>query len=514
MKEIENFKQLSEDLSTGKNLILDYNNNEIECTKYGIKKPKYSRNITGQNNYQTRLNKGLINKVEYGPVQYFPFSSRLLGSSMYPRPLSIPFIKNENKDEKLILEEIKKNSFYNLSNNKKLFALERNKSDLPSYFCVKLGLESQKDKKHLIGLFSSEIENTKKKYRYEPKYYKKDSIFKALTQNKNIFENNLSKDMINGEKIPFATQKDIGNKFKLIKKLIVKNSINANNAEEKEINREEYEKLYKIKKIKEMTHQNFFNRNNMNSKKTNLSMYNKSKNENISNKENIIQNMKSLSGPRKVYYNPKGKSRQKDLNASSTDDKQISFQNTLNKSIKFNSTITTCYNYNSDNNFTNNESKISKNIPTSKNEIYSPKSIITLKRTISDFNKNMLNKLKDDSKINLEDNYDIDSNNIKDNKNKKIRNLKEIKENCLHETELMKGFKNDINIELLNKEPKKLIPPNYISPLTIYKREIEMFIKVNPIEHQNEIKRKLFDDKILRKKLQNKQYFERIKIKK
>ena len=320
--------------------------------------------------------------------------------------------------------------------------------------------------------------------------------------------------MINGEKIPFATQKDIGNKFKLIKKLIVKNSINANNAEEKEINKEEYEKLYKIKKIKEMTHQNFFNRNNMNSKKTNLSMYNKSKNENISNKENIIQNMKSLSGPRKVYYNPKGKSRQKDLNASSTDDKQISFQNTLNKSIKFNSTITTCYNYNSDNNFTNNESKISKNIPTSKNEIYSPKSIITLKRTISDFNKNMINKLKDDSKINLEDNYDIDSNNIKDNKNKKIRNLKEIKENCLHETELMKGFKNDINIELLNKEPKKLIPPNYISPLTIYKREIEMFIKVNPIEHQNEIKRKLFDDKILRKKLQNKQYFERIKIKK
>ena len=26
----------------------------------------------------------------------------------------------------------------------------------------------------------------------------------------------------------------------------------------------------------------------------------------------------------------------------------------------------------------------------------------------------------------------------------------------MHETELMKGFKNDINIELLNKEPKKL----------------------------------------------------------
>ena len=173
MKEIENFKQLSEDLSTGKNLILDYNNNEIECTKYGIKKPKYSRNITGQNNYQTRLNKGLINKVEYGPVQYFPFSSRLLGSSMYPRPLSIPFIKNENKDEKLILEEIKKNSFYNLSNNKKLFALERNKSDLPSYFCVKLGLESQKDKKHLIGLFSSEIENTKKNIDMNPNIIKK-----------------------------------------------------------------------------------------------------------------------------------------------------------------------------------------------------------------------------------------------------------------------------------------------------------------------------------------------------
>ena len=41
-----------------------------------------------------------------------------------------------------------------------------------------------------------------------------------------------------------------------------------------------------------------------------------------------------------------------------------------------------------------------------------------------------------------------------------------------------------------------------------------MFIKVNPIEYEKEMKRKLFDEKLLKKKLQNKRIFERIKFSK
>ena len=86
-------------------------------------------------------------------------------------------------------------------------------------------------------------------------------------------------------------------------------------------------------------------------------------------------------------------------------------------------------------------------------------------------------------------------------------------ENCEHETELLKGFQLPINLET-DEEPKKMKPPNYISPATVYKKEIEMFIKVNPIEYEKEMKRKLFDEKLLKKKLQNKKIFERIKFSK
>ena len=41
-----------------------------------------------------------------------------------------------------------------------------------------------------------------------------------------------------------------------------------------------------------------------------------------------------------------------------------------------------------------------------------------------------------------------------------------------------------------------------------------MFKKVNPIEYEKELKRKLLDDKMLLKKLQNRKIYERIKIKK
>ena len=230
---MENYKQLTEDLATGKNLLLDYNNNEIECTKYGLKKPKYSRNITGQSSFQNRFNKGLMKKIKYDPSQYLPGSNRLLGSPMFPRPISIPFYNQENNKEKSLLDEIRKEALYNVSKNKKLFLMEKNKSNLPNYFCTKLAVDSPKSRKRLINLFKSEIDNRKKKYRYQAKYYKKDSIFRGLDHQKNCMENNLTKDLFNGEKIPFTTQKDINIKFKVVKRLIVKNGFNRMHIEMK-----------------------------------------------------------------------------------------------------------------------------------------------------------------------------------------------------------------------------------------------------------------------------------------
>ena len=114
--------------------------------------------------------------------------------------------------------------------------------------------------------------------------------------------------------------------------------------------------------------------------------------------------------------------------------------------------------------------------------------------------------IKDDE-TNLNDISDMNE------RNKKIRNLKELKDYCEHETELLKGYKAPEIIET-NEEIINIKPPNYISPETVYKKEMELFIKVNPIEYEKEMKRRLFDEKLLKRKLQNKKIFERIKFSK
>ena len=505
MEEIKNYKQYYEDLSTGKNLLLDYNNSQLECTKLGTIKPSYSRNITGQNTFQARLEKGLINKIQYDrPNHYIPFSNRLIGSWMYPRPLSIPFVNsensNENNKEKILIDEIKKEDMYKTSKNKEFFQKGINKNEIPNFLCVKLAIDSIKDKQRLISLMESEIDNRKKLYRYEPKYYKKDGIYRGLTHHKGALENNMTKNMFNGEKIPLTTQKDINNKFYVIKKLIIKNGMNKMHSTQEEVNKEEYKKLYRIKRIQEMTSQNFFKNINLDTKT------------NINNRNNNSRIKQSFSVPRNNKYgsdfNINNKTRRQNIENSNLDSatqNQNEVKNntsTFNKSIKFNSTITTCYNYNVTN---NNESKLS-NSRISKNDIYSPKSLHALKRSLSDFHPHFKGEgEKEDTSIF----NDINTMNEK----KKIRNLKEMKKKYEHETELIKGFQMPFKEEL-NIEPKKYKPPNYISPATVYKKELEMFIKVNPIEHEKEMRKKLFDDKLLQKKMQNKKIFERVRFKK
>lgn len=508
MEEIKNYKQIYEDLSTGKNLLLDYNNNQFECTKLGTKKPNYFREITGQDSYQARLENGLITKIQYDkPNHYNPFSNRLVGSLMYPRPLSIPFFNNENNNEgnkeKILLDEIKKEDLYKTAKNKKIFLKEKNKNEVPNFLCMKLAVDSPKDKKRLISLLKNEIDNRKKKYRYQPKYYRRDGIYQGLSQHKKDFENNLNKNMYNGEKIQNTTQKDINNKFHVIKKLIIKNGLNKMHANKEEVNKEEYNKLYRIKKIQEMTNQNFFKRNDLSLKS------------NINNRNNNSKLKQSFSVPRnnnmygKVFRDNKIRRRLKkddsNLDSMTQNQNDIKYNiSTFNKSVKFNSTVTTCYNYNTTN--YNNESKLS-NTKISKNEVYSPKSLHALKRTLSDFHPCFSN-------YNSGENDEIifkEINTMKENKI--IRNLKEMEKNCEHENELIKGYQIPMKEEL-NIEPIKYKSPNYVSPATIYKKEMELFIKVNPIEHEKEMRRKLFDEKLLKKKMQNKQIFERVRCKK
>ena len=121
---------------------------------------------------------------------------------------------------------------------------------------------------------------------------------------------------------------------------------------------------------------------------------------------------------------------------------------------------------------------------------------------------------KNEEKKNIEDEEVLDLNDSNEiNKKKQIRKLKEIKEDCEHENKLMKGYQSLSESEEFEENVNRKLP-NFASPITVYKKEIEMFKKVNPIEYEKELRKKLNDDKMLMKKLQNRKIYERIKIKK
>ena len=93
---------------------------------------------------------------------------------------------------------------------------------LHKYFCVKLGANSSKTRKHLIKLFDKNIEIIKEEYNNDPIYYSKDSHLRGLNKYKKYFKINITKNLYNGIKIPNSNQEDINNKFKIINNVIKK----------------------------------------------------------------------------------------------------------------------------------------------------------------------------------------------------------------------------------------------------------------------------------------------------
>ena len=547
LSEIENYKQINEDFETGKTNLIDYIKN-IECNLFGIPLTKFYPNLTGQKPYKSRMIRGLVKELQYPPPQYLPNTTHLVGSSMFPRPASIPFINQSEKSDHLI-DAIKKEEIFDLLKNKKMFDMEKpinDKKSLPSYFCVKLGVDSPKTRKYLIDVFEEYIQNRKKEYNNDPKYYLKDSFIKGLTNYKNYLKNNLTKNIFNGNKIPYSKQKDINNKFKIVKKLVKKEGWNKMHLERQNINHEAYTKLYQIlgKGIRQLDNNNKMKKN-FSSINFNEKFLSKNDNEIFIDKENNyeanIKNVKSdkdiktinaLMSPREKeeknkskYSYIKKKSRQKILydsnilnnNQSKVNFNYSSYQSNFNKSMnKLGSTVTTCFNY-------GNESKISKNIFPINKDVYSPTNFHHFQRSLSNFNtqKNNLKRIiigeeenKNEVKKNIEDEdvFDVDESQEL-GKKKNVLKLNEMIKNCEHENKLMKGYQSENETEDLEEKIKRK-PPNFVSPVTVYQKEIEMFRKVNPIEYERELNKKLFDDKMIMKKLQNRKIYERIKIKK
>ena len=542
LSEIENYKQLSENFESGKTLLIDYNNKTIECNQFGIPLIKYYREITGQKSYKCRLEKGLVKKIKYESPQYIPNTPHFIGSSKFPRPLSIPFLNQIDKS-KYLIDAIKKGDYYSLSKNKSVFELEKPMNDskaLPNYFCVKLGMDSPKTRKYLINLFDEKIQKKKEEYNNDQRYYQNDSVYKGLVNYRKSMKDNLTKNLLNGNKIPYTKQKDIYNKFKIIRKLIKKDGWNKMHIEKENINHDLYNKLNELyKKEKEKEKSKIL--------KKNLSCLNpleinrRRNNENLISKNSYYDSNNIKSSPIKIkpkknnalnaLISPrvkesttnfnKYKSRQQILsdsnysfNNSKNNSKYFSFQGNINKSLNgIASTMTTGFN-------SKNDLLLSKNIINKTKYMYSPKIFHYSHSTLSEYNKKYLennnkdnNNNEDMNNLNEEEKKSNISNDEEINNKKTIKKLNEIKQNYEHESKLLKGYQPGPETEEVD-ENTKIKQPKLVSPSEIFKKEMELFKKVNPIEYEKELKKKLLDEKILKRKLQNKKIFERLKIKK
>ena len=103
--------------------MVDYKGNITECDIYGSPKKKFIKDITGMTSFKERLDKKLIKEFQFNNKSlYIPKIINFEGSSMFPRPLSLPFVSQAQNPNKLI-NEVKKEGRAITKKNKTIFSL-------------------------------------------------------------------------------------------------------------------------------------------------------------------------------------------------------------------------------------------------------------------------------------------------------------------------------------------------------------------------------------------------------
>ena len=387
----ENYKQINEVYDKGKLELVDYKGNITECDIYGSPKKKFFNDITGITSFQERLNKGLINECKLNNKSlYIPKTIKFEGSSMFPRPLSLPFVSQAENPQKLV-NEVKKEGRVMVKKNKNTFSLKKplkDKNTIPSFICHKIGKNYPNERNYLIKLIDNFISEKKKEHKFESDYIEKNSNIKALNNYKKKLNENMTNELYNGKIISSSKQKDLILKYDSIRKAIyhggLKYSSRKNIDGNKIINFEAYKKLYKIKGVG--NENNVFKHPDMINTFTSL------------NKSNSISNMEeknlSCSVERNKYKTlfPKNNNINKmmmktfsllnrgnkiKLFKDKINEKDIIFNNNEyinNNDEKFKKTITTEFDKNNDESLTN--TFYNTKIINFKNKIYTPKSFL------------------------------------------------------------------------------------------------------------------------------------------
>ena len=546
----ENYKQINELYDIGKLELVDYKGNITECDIYGSPKKKFLKDITGITSFKERLDKKLIKEFQFNNKSlYIPKVINFEGSSMFPRPLSLPFVSQAENPNKLI-NEIKKEGRAITKKNKTIFSLKKplkDKNTIPSFICQKIGKNFPNERNYLIQLIDNFISEKKKEHKFEADYEEKSSNIKALKNYKKKLNENMTNELYNGKIISPSNQKDIILKYNSIRKAIYNSGLKARSSKNSDVNKiinfDAYKKLYKIKGVG--NENNIFKNPNMINTFT-LQNKNNSISNNIEDKNlsYSIENIKYKTlFPNKNEINPM---MMKTYSLFNKGNKFKLFKNIKEEKIKnnneyifnddkFKKTITTEFDKNNEESLTNTfyfNDKINENYK-NKLHLYTPKNFFNMNKKLNDnilnnniekynktantFYKNIKNNTSrfqenNNNTYNLEkDNFSYISEEKKDDNNFKtgynFKSIKDLKNRTAKENDLLKGF---ISPELKNELKHFKIYKNKKKDTTLkhYINELELIKKVNKIAVEKEKRINLFRDNLLKKKIEGKKIFE------
>jgi len=546
----ENYKQINELYDIGKLELVDYKGNITECDIYGSPKKKFLKDITGITSFKERLDKKLIKEFQFNNKSlYIPKVINFEGSSMFPRPLSLPFVSQAENPNKLI-NEIKKEGRAITKKNKTIFSLKKplkDKNTIPSFICQKIGKNFPNERNYLIQLIDNFISEKKKEHKFEADYEEKSSNIKALKNYKKKLNENMTNELYNGKIISPSNQKDLILKYNSIRKAIYNSGLKARSSKNSDVNKiinfDAYKKLYKIKGVG--NENNIFKNPNMINTFT-LQNKNNSISNNIEDKNlsYSIENIKYKTlFPNKNEINPMmmktyslfNKGNKFKLFKNIKEEKIKNSNEYLFNDDKFKKTITTEFDKNNEESLTNTfyfNDKINENYK-NKLHLYTPKNFFNMNKKLNDnilnnniekynktantFYKNIKNNTSrfqenNNNTYNLEkDNFSYISEEKKDDNNFKtgynFKSIKDLKNRTAKENDLLKGF---ISPELKNELKHFKIYKNKKKDTTLkhYINELELIKKVNKIAVEKEKRINLFRDNLLKKKIEGKKIFE------
>ena len=518
----KNYKQIHEDNDSGKRELLDYQGTKIPCDIFGLPLKKYVNDISGAADYNLRLRKNLIKKIEYDIKNlYTPITAKFEGSSKFPRPISIPFV-NQDKDTNMLFKEIKLEKRMTEKKNKFILLLKKPSEDqksIPSFICQQLHEENSQNKKYLINLIDNYVNNKKEQHKYEKNFENKDKEIVALNKYKKILNDNMGNKLYKGIIIRECEQNHIKEKYTAIRKLIYNTTFKNKMMNEKFLKLfNDYKNIRTLKN--NLKHTERLNRNkscNNLFRKNSFNLFNENKDKDFTmnanlNNNSMIKTFSKLSGYNKDKENEneiKFKSLNSTKNTFYTTNKFFG-SNKTTKTFAFNNVINDIKNQKATNKFFLYRPRDITNYSDKKN-----KSAINFFKKNDDINNDSINKeIIDNNKYNDDNISFISDIKMKEsnliNFRKKITNLKTIKnlqDISNKEKDLLTGFKTPIKVERINIKCSN--PHLKEKEFENYMKDIELYEIVNKIQVEKERKYDLIKDNLLRKKLEGKKIFEK-----